>query len=53
MSAELGDTVIVICTSGSPSFRSTRRFIYTVCGIHMYKSVEDKEVCEKYVGYAG
>lgn len=45
----LREPVIVIYTSGSPSFKSTRRFVYTICGIHQYTSPKEKKACEDHV----
>jgi hypothetical protein len=47
--AELRQPVIITYTSGSPSFKSTRRFVYTVCGIHMYTSAHEKNECENHI----
>lgn len=48
----LGDTVIVIFTSGSPSFRSTKRVPYIVNEVHLKLNVYHNEVvlCAKKEG---
>ena len=46
---QLRQPVIVTFTSGSPSFKNTRRFVFTVCGIHMYTSPPEKYECENHI----
>ena len=49
MAVELNQPVILTYTSGSPTFISKRRFVYTIVGIHRYSSPKTKTDCERHV----